>query len=556
MDIAFSCYPLSTDLVAKLDSHANHDEMLTLNSLRALPFAKILVELRRRRADRLSVVLGEETEKTLLPILLMLASLVPANRYQIVDLPSGTVRTVSRLAAFLGIVLNVYATIMGQWARLQAEVRSRRLMNASPVQFGPLAGVKSLYLKSNLMLGTQAGGSVGHVAGIANELFRRDNRMVLMALEFPATVDPNVQFSSIAPLRYYGIPSESNHLRFNRHCIKAGMQELRTERFDFIYQRLTIANFAGVMLSRKFRVPLILEYNGSEVWVASNWGLKLAWEKLASRIEEVCFRHAYRIVVVSEVLADELKARGVPEDRIVFYPNCIDPVVFDPDRYVNDRNRIREELGIGDREIVCTFLGTFGAWHGADVLAEAINRYRQDRTGFDGPRLRFLMVGDGLLAGQCREMLADAVDSEDVIFTGIVAQAKAPAYLAASDIFVSPHVRPADGSRFFGSPTKLFEYMAMGKPIIASALEQIAAVLAPSCHIAEAERPSGPPAEALALLTQPGSEDELLRALKLLGRNPVWQSAMGERAREKALKLFTWQTHVDCILQRQERRDG
>lgn len=556
MNIAFSCYPLSTDLVAKLDRIADHDHMLTLNSLRALSLVRILVELRSRRADRLSVVLGEETEKTLLPILLMLASLVPARHYQIVDLSSGTVRNLSRVAAFLGIVLNVYATIAGQCVRVMAEIRSRRLMRASPLRFGAISAVKSLYLKSNLMLGTQAGGSVGHVAGIANELFKRDNRMLLMALEFPATVFSSVRFSSIAPLRYYGIPSESNHLRFNRHCVKAATQILRNEQFDFIYQRLSVANFAGVMVSRKFRLPLILEYNGSEVWVASNWGLKLAWEKLASRIEEVCFRHAHRIIVVSQVLADELKARGVSAERIVFYPNCIDPIVFDPDRYVGDSKRIRNELGIEDGEILVTFLGTFGAWHGAEVLAGAINRYRRNQAGFGTARFRFLMVGDGLLAAQCREELAEAIESGDVIFTGIVAQAKAPAYLAASDIFVSPHVRPADGSRFFGSPTKLFEYMAMGKPIIASSLEQIEAVLEPSCHIAEAERLAEPPAEALAVLIEPGSEDELLRALRLMGSNSAWRSAIGQRAREKALRLFTWQQHVDRILETRERTDG
>ena len=76
-----------------------------------------------------------------------------------------------------------------------------------------------------------------------------------------------------------------------------------------------------------------------------------------------------------------------------------------------------------------------------------------------------------------KEILGEFLSSSFVCLTGIVPQKDAPKYLVASDILVSPHIPNADGSRFFGSPTKLFEYMAMGKAIIASDLEQIGEIL-------------------------------------------------------------------------------
>src|SRR5690606_18732422 len=127
--------------------------------------------------------------------------------------------------------------------------------------------------------------------------------------------------------------------------------------------------YAGVVASRRFNVPLVLEYNGSEVWVSKHWGTPLRFSRIASMIEDVNLRHAALVVVVSEVLRDELLERGIPPERIVFYPNCIDPTIFDASRFsAEDRLRLRSRYGIGQDEVVCAFLGTFGPWHGADVL--------------------------------------------------------------------------------------------------------------------------------------------------------------------------------------------
>ena len=72
-------------------------------------------------------------------------------------------------------------------------------------------------------------------------------------------------------------------------------------------------------------------------------------------------------------------------------------------------------------------------------------------------------MGDGLLHGEMRAALAAYEKTGEVIFTGSLPRDKVAEYLDASDILVSPHIPMPDGSRFFGSPTKLFEYMAMGK---------------------------------------------------------------------------------------------
>ncbi len=99
---------------------------------------------------------------------------------------------------------------------------------------------------------------------------------------------------------------------------------------------------------------------------------------------------------------------------------------------------------------------------------------------------------------------------------------------------MSPHIPNADGSRFFGSPTKLFEYMAAGKAIVASDLDQIGEVLA----------------DGAAVLVEPGSVDSLVRALRELAGDPERRATLGRAARERVLARYTWRHHVRAILDR------
>jgi len=117
---------------------------------------------------------------------------------------------------------------------------------------------------------------------------------------------------------------------------------------------------------------------------------------------------------------------------------------------------------------------------------------------------------------------------------GRVHQAEAPRHLAACDVLVSPHVPNADGSRFFGSPTKLFEYMAMGRPIVASRLEQIGQALD---H------------EETALLVPPGDSEALVAALRCLLADPALRARLGAAARRAAEARHTWRRHTARIVE-------
>jgi glycosyltransferase involved in cell wall biosynthesis len=147
--------------------------------------------------------------------------------------------------------------------------------------------------------------------------------------------------------------------------------------------------------------------------------------------------------------------------------------------------------------------------------------------------LRFVLMGTGLLFGEMRSGLAAYESTREVMFTGPLPSDKVVEYLDACDVLVSPHIPMPDGSRFFGSPTKIFEYMAMGKGIVASRLEQLAEVL-------EHER--------TALLVTPGDVDELAGAILDLAVNPEKRGALGDAARRAAVERHSWSRNVSWAL--------
>src|SRR5262249_54356833 len=159
----------------------------------------------------------------------------------------------------------------------------------------------------------------------------------------------------------------------------------------------------------ELRVPLVLEFNGSEGWAQRNWGEPLKLEALGDSVERVSLRHADLIGTVSQALVEQAVSLGAARERGLFYPNGVRPPTLDPSRFTTaDRRDAREAMGVPADATLCTFVGTFGTWHGTDVLAAAIRRLiDHDRPWLERHRLHVLYVGDGAFAPRVRAILGD-----------------------------------------------------------------------------------------------------------------------------------------------------
>lgn len=419
-------------------------------------------------------------------------------------------------------------------------------LKPSPTTLNFEAVSEIFYLKTNMWFGIKAGGSIGHISGVVNSLVKKFN-VKYVTCESPIMIDEKVHIVDLNKsykIRF-AAPYELNQLQLSNMFFKY-LKNLKTKP-KCIYQRLTIYNYSGALASKLFNIPLIVEYNGSEVWIQKNWSKGLKYPQLAQKIEDFCLGQASRIVTISKVLEDELLDRGIPKSKIVTYPNCIDPKKYDYKNHeIHTREKIRKDLNISNDELVFTFIGTFGAWHGVEFLADAIKVFI-DRKNNPNKKFKFLMIGNGVLYNNVVNSLSEERYSKHVIFTGIIPQSEAPDYLYASDVFLSPHIK-REGEAFFGSPTKLFEYMAYKKPIIASALYQIKDVFQKPLYLYKKEKPES--IDFDGLLFEPNDVEQFVQCLEycLDEKNNEILSKVGVNSYQNCMQNYTWDTHVDKII--------
>ncbi len=385
---------------------------------------------------------------------------------------------------------------------------------------------RPLYLRTDLVFGVRAGGSVGHIAGVLNNLDKFTGTPIFLTSDLIPTVRKDIETFQIPTEDLYWNLPEIPNLAFNNRVLSFSESIVQNQNLAFIYQRYSLGNISGIQMARSLKIPFVCEYNGPEIWIARHWGRPLRYERLSMLVEETNLRCADLIVVISRAIQQDLIKRGIVNNRILVNPNGVDVTRYHPD---NDGSIIRKNLDLNDR-IVIGFIGTFGCWHGAEVLAEAFGRLYAEGIAREW---RLLMIGDGNTKERARSVIKQYGAEPSTIFTGIVPQEEGPSFLSACDILVSPHIPNPDGTPFFGSPTKLFEYMAMGKAIVASNLDQIGEILQHN---------------ETAWLVKPGDPEELSKGLLKLSKDPELRFRLGAAARCEVVDKYSWEAHTKRII--------
>lgn len=428
-----------------------------------------------------------------------------------------------------------------QYRHSRAEWLLARLVaegSPSPVPFPEKLAAPGAYMRLDFWAKINSGGSYGHTCYVAQELDRVIPGLTCYMAHPYELLDCMGVKQVVVPLDNPTC-SALDLLIQGFGCLEWLEASFKAKRPSFIYERIVLGNPVGAILSKRLGIPYIVEYNGSEFEMSRTFGGgPMDLETELQIVESWALRQATTISVVSSVIRDSLVQMGIEAARIVVNPNGVDTEAY-CQVATEERAALRKSLNFAPEHRVVCFSGTFGGWHGVDILAEVM-----PRVAAASPDVRFLLIGDGNFKHLVDDAVARHGLKDRVLMTGRVPQQEGARLYRAADILMSPHSRNMSTTPFFGSPTKLFEYMAMGGGIVASDLEQIGQVLRPAILFAELDtEPEA--ADRRAVLCPPGDVNAFVKAVCFLAERPELCARLGANARAAAVNEFTWRQHVE-----------
>ncbi len=233
-------------------------------------------------------------------------------------------------------------------------------------------------------------------------------------------------------------------------------------------------------------------------------------------VESRTLRQADRVLVINEELGDYVMKLGAPPKRTVVLRAGIDVEQFNPS---TDGNAVRKQYGLSEQDIVLFFMGWLYNFSG---LKEVVLQLAKTQNH----NLKLIIVGEGDAYEELQKIREKYNLRDRVILTGKKPYQEIPAFIAASDICLLP-AYPAEKIMQDIVPIKMYEYMAMKKPVIATRLPGVMKEFGEDNGVVYADRPEDVLGKAIELIAN-GNLSELGAKARSFAERNSWDAVTDE----------------------------
>jgi len=275
---------------------------------------------------------------------------------------------------------------------------------------------------------------------------------------------------------------------------------IKNEGIHIIHCNEMKSRLYGLIISRMSHIPVITTHH--------NWIRNKLSTTIFEYLDAVYIRFIDRVIPVSAGVKKALREIAVPEKRMSVILNGINVREFVEDK--QKATNLRNRLNIGDSEYVAGSVGRLSVEKGHCYFLKAVHKVLAKMKN-----IRFVIVGDGELTDELRELAQKLKIEQNIIFTGY--QTDVTQFYSLMDICVMP-------SLIEGTPMALMEAMATGVPVIASAVGGIPTIID--------NKENG-------VLVEPRNPDAIANAILALLQDRVACDKISKNARKTILERYS-----------------
>ncbi|MFA6322567.1 MAG: glycosyltransferase family 4 protein [Candidatus Buchananbacteria bacterium] len=289
--------------------------------------------------------------------------------------------------------------------------------------------------------------------------------------------------------------------------------KIQTMIFSLSIVSILLKNKKNVIYTRdELLLPWLQLFCDHVVWEAHDL---LSSKRFFSRYWQRC----KKIVAITRNLKDVLIDYNVIPENVIVAPDGVDLVEFE--NISGSQTEIRKMLTLPTDKKIIMYAGHLYEWKGVDLLAQTARTFNNNEL--------FVFIGGNK---KDIEVFKNKFgDQKNILILGFVPHDKVPYYLKAADVLVLPNSAKKDISRLYTSPMKLFEYMAAGRPIVASDLPSIREILSDDC----------------ATLVLPDSVESLVAGIKKILNDDSLATKMAAQSYQK-IGEYTWEKRTKKII--------
>ena len=304
------------------------------------------------------------------------------------------------------------------------------------------------------------------------------------------------------------------------------LKVIHAHNFDILYTRNVSFGLLGFFVKKMItKSKLVLELNGLflEDWKFEKkvYGERSLFKSMKMVImdhEEIfAAKKADAVIPVTEGIKDILIKRGVDEHKITAIPNGANADLFRPINNPVATNELRCKHNVDENAPIVMFVGSLVPYQGVEYLIQSAPLILKKVAN-----TMFLIIGDGRVKNELMNLVKKIGLSDKFVFIREVPYEEVPLYINMADVCMVPKKPLGYGY----SPLKLYEYMACGKPVIASDIEGF--------EILEKYN--------AGIILNPEDPEELSNAIIKLLQNKQLREQMGTNGRELVVGEYSWES--------------